>query len=233
LAKPLSAKHKKTHSLRQVLKGVIWDMDGVLIDSMEIHFAIWKEFFTPYQVAFTRRDFNRHFGTTNLQTILTTLGDRVNHREAIALSNQKQALFEQQAIQQVKLIPGVKNWLEKFQSMGIPQAVASSNTQGFIESVAGHLKINHFFKAMISAEGLESKPHPQVFLEAAKRIHADPSRCLVIEDAVAGVEGAKRAGMRCLAVTTTNPASALSGADLILNGFEQLHEELVINLFNY
>jgi len=221
-----------SHLLNRVLEGVIWDMDGVLIDSMEIHFTIWKEFFTPYQVEFNRQDFNRHFGTTNLQTILTTLGDRVNHQQAIALSNKKQALFEKQAIQQVKLIPGVKNWLAKFQSMGIPQAVASSNSQGFIEAVAKHLKIDQFFNTMISAEGLKSKPHPQVFLESAKRIHADPARCLVIEDAVAGVEGAKRAGMKCLAVTTTNQSSTLSGADLILSGFENLNEELIVSLFD-
>ena len=226
-----NAKNKNFRSLNQLLEGIIWDMDGVLIDSMEIHFTIWKEFFTPYQVEFNRQDFNRHFGTTNLQTILTTIGDRVNHQQAIALSNKKQALFEKQAIQQVKLIPGVKNWLAKFQSMGIPQAVASSNSQGFIEAVAKHLKIDQFFNTMISAEGLKSKPHPQVFLECAKRIHADPARCLVVEDAVAGVEGAKRAGMRCLAITTTNPALDLRQADLILPGFEQLKEEHIMVLF--
>jgi beta-phosphoglucomutase family hydrolase len=208
--------------LKKLLHGVIWDMDGVLIDSMEIHFEIWKEVFSEFGVQFKRKLFNRHFGTTNMETVRTVLGDRLSHQEALALAEKRQDLFEQAAIHQAQLIPGVMHWLEFFQQNKISQAVASSNAQQFIESIAVRLEISPFFDAIVSAENLASKPDPAVFLETARRIRAMPSHCLVIEDAMAGVEGARRAGMKCIAIATTNPPSALSDADLVISSFSAL-----------
>jgi beta-phosphoglucomutase len=208
--------------LNRILHGVIWDMDGVLIDSMEIHFEVWRKIFSEFGVPFERHLFNRHSGTTNMETIRTVLGDRLTHQDALVLAQKRQAVFEQEAIHQSQLIPGAKHWLEFFQQNQISQAVASSNAQQFIETIAAHLKISCFFNAIVSAENLASKPDPAVFLEAAHRIHAIPSHCLVIEDAQSGVEGARRAGMKCLAVTTTNPPSALAGANLVISSFSAL-----------
>jgi HAD superfamily hydrolase (TIGR01509 family) len=208
--------------LQQFLKGVIWDMDGVLIDSMEIHFKIWEQIFSEFDVRFARKDFNRHFGTTNQETIQTVLGNKLSFKESRDLAEKKQLLFEQQAITEAQLIPGVDKWLQFFFDRNIPQAVASSNAQRFIEAVAENKGISHFFKTMVSAEGLASKPDPAVFLESARLINAKPDCCLVFEDAVAGVEGAKRAGMKCIAITTTNSADALKKADLIIPNFPAL-----------
>lgn len=210
------------HILQKYLKGVIWDMDGVLIDSMEIHFKIWEQIFSEYNVEFARKDFNRHFGTTNLETIQTVLGKKITFKESRDLAEKKQLLFEQQAITEAQLIPGVDQWLQFFFDCNIPQAVASSNAQRFIEAVAENKRISHFFKTLVSAESLASKPDPAVFLESARRIEAKPDLCLVFEDAMAGVEGAKRAGMKCIAITTTNSADALKKADLIIPSFSAL-----------
>lgn len=210
------------NSLNKLLQGVIWDMDGVLIDSMEIHYHVWQEVFSELGVPFERQLFNRHFGITNLEIVRTVLGDRLSHQEALALAEKKQARFEREAIQQARLIPGAMQWLVFFQQNQIPQAVASSNAQQFIETIAAHLDISSFFDAIVSAENLSSKPDPAVFLETARRIRAVPSRCLVFEDAVAGVEGARRAKMKCIAITTTNPAPALLGADLVISSFSAL-----------
>jgi HAD superfamily hydrolase (TIGR01509 family) len=216
--------------LTKFLQGVIWDMDGVLIDSMEIHFKIWQKVFLEYGVDFDRRNFNRHFGTTNLETITTVLGNRLSREESVALADHKQELFEQQAIREAQLIPGVKHWLQFFLQNRIPQAVASSNAQRFIELVSAHLGIDIFFRAIISAENLASKPDPVVFLESARRIQAIPSHCLVFEDAVAGIKGARRAGMKCIAITTTNTPRVLAKADLIIRNFLDLTPDQLINV---
>jgi HAD superfamily hydrolase (TIGR01509 family) len=218
------------HTLQQFLKGVIWDMDGVLIDSMEIHFKIWEQTFSDYNVGFARKDFNRHFGTTNLETIQTVLGKKLSFKESRDLAEKKQVLFEQQAITEAQLIPGVDKWLQFFFDRNIPQAVASSNAQHFIEAVAENKRISHFFKTLVSAEGLASKPDPAVFLESARLINARPDCCLVFEDAVAGVEGAKRAGMKCIAITTTNSADALKKADLIIPSFSAFTQTQLLEL---
>lgn len=219
---------QQDNPLNKLLHGVIWDMDGVLIDSMEIHFNVWQEVFSELGVHFERELFNRHFGTTNLETIRTVLGDRLSHQEAMTLADRRQVLFECKAIQQARLIPGVKQWLDFFYQNKIPQAVASSNAQQFIEDIAARLEISSFFDAIVSAENLASKPDPAVFLEAAKRMRVTPSHCLVIEDAVAGVEGARRAGMKCIAVTTTTPSSALSAAGLVISSFSALTIEQLL-----
>jgi len=216
--------------LIKYLQGVIWDLDGVLIDSMEIHFKIWQKVFSEYGVLFDREHFNRHFGTTNLETITSVLGNRLTPEESRVLAEKKQAQFEQQAIRDAGLIPGVRTWLAYFQQSGIPQAVASSNAQQFIESITARLKISAYFHAIVSAENLASKPNPAVFLESARHIQAHPTRCLVFEDAIAGIEGAKRAGMKCIAITTTNPPDALAGADLIIPAFSALSADQLIHV---
>jgi len=216
--------------LNKILHGVIWDMDGVLIDSMKIHFNVWQKVFLQVGVDFNRKNFSRNFGTTNIETITAVLGTRLSREESMVLVDKKQALFEQQAIKEAQLIPGVQQWLQFFNDRGIPQAVASSNAQHFIESVSAHLGIDTFFQAIISAENLASKPDPAVFLESARQIRAFPPRCLVFEDAVAGIEGARRAGMKCIAVATTNSKNVLNTADLIINGFSDLSPEQLINV---
>ncbi len=217
-------------NLKNFLQGVIWDMDGVLIDSMELHYKIWKQVFSEYNVEFDRKDFNRHFGTTNLETIQTVLGKKLSFKESLALAEKKQQLFEQQAISEAQLIPGVNRWLQFFFDHDIPQAVASSNAQRFIEAVVKNKNISHFFQTLVSAENLASKPDPAVFLESARLIKAKSNLCLVFEDAVAGVEGAKRAGMKCIAITTTNSRAALVKADLIIPSFSALTEAQILKL---
>lgn len=216
--------------LAAILEGVIWDMDGVLIDSLEYQFEVWRDIFAEYGVNFDRANFNRHFGTTNLRTIQVTLGDKLTLEEALALSDRKQAISEGKAVEKARLIPGVLRWLQFFKECGIPQAVASSNTQNFIEATAKQLDIDQYFDALLSAEGLASKPDPAVFLETARLLKVDAHKCLVVEDAVAGVEGARRAGMKCLAVTTTNSAEALRAADLVVADFDSLRVEQLVAL---
>lgn len=220
-------------SLQERLKGVIWDMDGVLIDSMELHFRIWKQVFSEYRVEFVRQDFNRHFGTTNLETIQTVLGNKLSLKESLQLAEKKQRLFEQIAITESHLIPGAYPWLQYFFNCGVPQAIASSNAQRFIEAVVKHLNIHHFFHALVSAENLASKPDPAVFLESARSINAKPGDCVVFEDAVAGVEGAKNAGMKCIAITTTNPPTALLKADLIIPSYSALSKIQILKLMAF
>jgi len=220
-------------NLQKFLRGVIWDMDGVLIDSMELHFKIWKRIFSEYEVDFARKDFNRYFGTTNLETIQTVLGNKLSFKESLKLAEKRQHLFEKQAITEAQLIPGAVQWLQFFFDSGIPQAIASSNAQRFIEAVVKHMNINDFFYALVSAEGLASKPDPAMFLESARRINAQPSHCLVFEDAIAGVKGAKKAGMKCIAITTTNSPTVLVKADLIIPSFSALTQVQILKLMAF
>ncbi|MFZ6027890.1 MAG: HAD family hydrolase [Chloroflexota bacterium] len=121
-----------------------------------------------------------------------------------------------------RLLPGVRNWLESLHGMGVHQAVASSAPIENIEALVDETGIRSYFGVLVSALGKPSKPDPWVFLTAAAALGVLPGNSTVVEDAIAGVEAARRAGMRCIAVTNTNPVEKLQVADIVVHSLEEL-----------
>ena len=119
-----------------------------------------------------------------------------------------------------------------FPKWGVKQAVASSAPQANIDALLDELGIRSFFQVEASGATLKGKPDPAVFLLAAQLLGVEPAHCLVIEDAVAGVEAARRARMKCIAVETTNPAEKLSGADVVLKDLSLLKIPILQDLFS-
>jgi beta-phosphoglucomutase-like phosphatase (HAD superfamily) len=136
---------------------------------------------------------------------------------------------------QVQPLPGVRKWLERLQTENLPgnggernlvrSVIASSAPQANIEVLIEEMGLKPYFYALVSGANMPGKPDPAVFLEAARQIEMLPEKCIVVEDALAGVEGAKRAGMKCVAVTTTNPAKALQAADIVVDRLDELAED--------
>ncbi len=122
----------------------------------------------------------------------------------------------------VQALPGVREWLERLQGWGARQAVASSAPPANIDIMLGELGIAPHFDAIVSGYALPSKPDPAVFLQAAEQVGVAPQACIVMEDAVAGVRAARRAGMRCIAVASTNPVEALHEADWVVERWDHL-----------
>jgi len=123
-------------------------------------------------------------------------------------------------------LPGVLTWLERLALLGARQVVASSAPPENIEALIDELCLRAYFPVLLSGFDLPGKPQPDTFLKAASLINVPPAQCVVIEDSVAGVEAARRAGMKCIAVTTTNPASKLSTAELIVESLDQLPRDI-------
>jgi HAD superfamily hydrolase (TIGR01509 family) len=122
----------------------------------------------------------------------------------------------------VQVLPRVRSLLEALNGANYPQAIASSAPQANIDAIIAELKLDSYFQAVISAEAMPSKPDPAVFLTAAKKLGVLAEKCVVIEDAIAGVKAARRGGMKCVAVTTTNRAQDLAAADLVVNRLDRL-----------
>ena len=195
---------------------VLWDMDGVLVDTGDFHFQSWKETFEELDIPFDREDFRITFGMNNAGILEQIFGRKLEPDEVTQISNKKEFLFRELVKGRAEPQPGVLLWLKKFQEWGIKQAITSSAPPENIEALVTELKIKEYFDAIITGFDLPGKPNPDVFLKAADIIQVRPGSCIVIEDAIAGVEGAKRAGMKCIAVTTTNPAGKLMKADYIV-----------------
>lgn len=203
---------------------VLWDMDGVLTDSTRLHYLSWVKTLKKRGLEVTYEKFIRTFGQNN-QAVLTGFFDRPPTAEELTqIPAEKEGWFRDHIVGNVELLPGVVRWLQRFQSWGAAQAVASSGPPENIAAQVDALGIRPYFNALVSSAGLPGKPDPAVYLKAAAELGVTPDHCLVVEDAPAGVEGARRAGMRCLAVLTTQTANALQGADKIVYRLTELTE---------
>ncbi|MGC8873572.1 MAG: HAD family hydrolase [Chloroflexia bacterium] len=203
---------------------VLWDMDGVLVDSAPYHFRAWKETFVAEGVSFDEAAFRRTFGQRNDTIITDVLGPDVPPERVAALGDAKEARYRALiALEGITPLPGAPTWLERLHARGIPQAIASSAPRANVEAVLRALRWERFFQAIVSAEDVaRGKPDPASFLLAAQRLRMPPQCCIVIEDAPAGIEAACRAGMRSIALSTTHPPHALALADCVVPSLESL-----------
>ena len=211
---------------------VLWDMDGVLVDTGEFHFQAWQGVLAEAGIPFNAQLFRQTFGMNNADLIAALLGRPPEPGQAEAIGEHKERLFRQSIAGRARLLDGVADWLRRLQERNSPQAVASSAPCENIDALLDELGIRQFFQAVVSGTDMPGKPDPTVFLLAARQLDVLPHACLVIEDSVAGVTAAKRAGMKCLAVTTTNPRELLLQADLVLDSFSSPAFAQALALFN-
>lgn len=207
---------------KRAKQGVIWDMDGVLVDTGEFHFQAWSRALPEHGIPFTRESFRATFGMNNAGILTVLLGQTPAPELLTEISDRKEQLFRQAVRGGVQPLPGVLAWLERLKAAGMRHAIASSAPPANIDALVDELGLRTYFDAIVSGFDLPGKPDPAVFLKAARLIGVVPQRCVVVEDAVAGVGGARRAGMKCIAVTTTSPAQALKGADVIVERLDAL-----------
>ncbi len=207
---------------RLPVQAVLWDMDGVLVDSADLHFESWTLTLKDYGLVYTRQKFTDTFGMNNESILKLLLGADSDPALRQEISQRKEQLFRRMVPGRVEPLPGVPAWLGRFQQAGLRQAVASSGPAENLVVLVEALGIARYFATLVSAFDMPGKPDPAVFLEAARQLGVAPAQALVIEDGLPGVEAARRAGMRCLAVTTTHPAERLSLADQIVSGLDAL-----------
>jgi beta-phosphoglucomutase len=218
--------------MKQTLKAVLWDMDGVIVDSFDGHYRSWQQTFDELHQPFDLDQFRKTFGMNNRSILQTVLNRDLSEEFIQKVSDHKEELFRLLIRGSAELLPGVATWLQRFKELGIKQAVASSAPQANIDALLDELKIRNYFAAEAAGATLKGKPDPEVFLLAARLLSVDPRNCLVIEDAMAGVEAARRAGMKCVAVLTTNPAEKLAGADVVLQDLTLFTSEMLLRLFD-
>jgi len=208
---------------------IIWDMDGVIVDTTELHYKSWTAVLQNYGIEYSKETFLTTFGMNN-RAIINSLMDHPSPNIVQDISLKKEIWFRENVPGNVELLPGVKDWLLRFNKWGFLQGIASSAPQANISIIVKEMGISPYFEVFASAENLPSKPDPTIFLKVANLLHTPTARCLVIEDAPVGIEGAHRAGIKCISVTTTHPASELAGADLLVERLDKLRPEAVRSL---
>lgn len=198
-------------------RAVIWDLDGVIADSAALHLESWRAMMAELGQELDEAAFRKLFGMINSEAVPLLLKRPLSAEEVQRIGARKEALFRDLIPSRLRPIPGALEWIARLRAEGWRQAVASSAPRPNIVAMFDALRLHGAFDAVICGEDLPAgKPDPAVFLAAAQAIGVPPARCIVVEDAVVGVTAARRAGMKCIAVTTTHPASSLADADLIV-----------------
>jgi beta-phosphoglucomutase len=203
--------------MQHSLYAIIWDLDGVLIDSGEYHFRAWREVMRDVcHREFTVDEFKRTFGMRNREMLRDVLGAQVATAEVDHLSEVKEARYRELVrTEGLNLLPGVETWLASARSAGWQQALASSAPRANVDAVMEASHIHDYFSTLVAAEDVcHGKPDPEVYLTAAGRLDVEPSHCIIIEDAPAGVQGAHSAGMACIGVLTSHQTLA---ADIVVS----------------
>jgi len=210
---------------------VLWDLDGTLIDSEEYHWQSWQEVMAAEGVPLTRDRFLASFGQRNDRILADWLGAEASPERIARVADAKEAAYRRlMRAGGLEWLPGVPEWLARLDRDGWKQAVASSAPRENIDAVLEVLDASGRFDAIVSAEDVRhGKPAPDVFLTAAERVGVPAGRCVVVEDAPAGIEAARRAGMRSIgirgAVGADPDVSAPSLAKLPGDAFEAVLAE--------
>jgi beta-phosphoglucomutase len=203
---------------------VLWDLDGTLVDSEEYHWIAWRDTMAAEGVTITHDQFLETFGWRNDAIIPRLLGRDVSPEHIAQIGEAKEESYRALVRSRgLAPLPGVADWIERLKREGWRQAIASSAPRKNIDTVLEVLGMENEFQAIVSAEDVErGKPDPQVFLVAARRLGVKPARCIVVEDAAAGIEAARRAGMRSIGIQR---GGAALDADIVVRSLADLPED--------
>jgi beta-phosphoglucomutase len=212
------------------IQAVIWDLDGVIIDSAEEHRRSWHRMAQEEGLAFTDEQFWATFGQRN-DTIIPLLWGPMPPERVRELADRKEAYFREFVGETAKPLPGAIELLTALRDTGYPQALASSTPMANIQLISEVLGLKRYLSALVSGETVpRGKPAPDVFLKAAAELGMIPARCLVIEDAVAGVEAAHAGGMKCIAVAGNRDLPGLRAAELMVKDLTEVTLECIERL---
>jgi beta-phosphoglucomutase len=199
------------------VKALLFDLDGTLIDSMPHHHTAWVEWHARRGLKIDADSFFVSTAGRSNDEIFADMLPGTSTAEIALLVDEKETLYREFAAPSLALIKGAKDFVQRAKAAGLRLAVCTASTPQNMALAFKRFGIDEWVETVVSpADGLRGKPHPDIFLEAARRLGVAPGDCVVYEDAPLGVEGARRAGMQAVALTTTLPASAFAEFDNLL-----------------
>lgn len=196
---------------------LIFDMDGTMVDSMPFHARSWADFARRHGIAMEVDEIlRRTTGRNGVECIRELFGQDTPEPRCLALVAEKEAVYRELFEPVFREVAGFVEFEAAARGRGLNIAVATAGDRHNIDFVLRKLRLPVAPQAIVGGdEGLPGKPEPALFLEAARRIGAAPADCIVFEDAPFGIEGARRAGMRAVAICTSHPPEELAGPHVL------------------
>jgi beta-phosphoglucomutase len=202
---------------------VLFDMDGVLVDNNEIHFDAWVKFGEKHGISINRENFITFFGSTSKEMVRELFKEELTDDRVKELAGEKEQIYREIYRPHIRLLNGLGDFLNELRKNGIPAAIATSAPLANAELVVKEASVEDMFEAIVhDALFKKGKPDPEVYLKAAEMVGFSPSRCIVFEDSLQGIESARRAGMKVIGVATTHSPDKISHADKVINDFTEI-----------
>jgi HAD superfamily hydrolase (TIGR01509 family) len=198
-------------------RAFLFDLDGTLIRSMPLHHESWRRWHAELGLAFDEAGFFEATAGRSNGEILAGLFPRRSAAEREAMAERKEQLYRELAATELRLVEGFAAFHAGARAAGLKLAICTAAPPGNMAVAFERFGLDAMVDAITSpADGLRGKPHPDIFIEAARRLGVPAARCTVFEDAPLGIEAARRAGMRAVALTTTLPALSFAAFDNII-----------------
>lgn len=199
-------------------EALIFDMDGTLVHNMPTHNQAWQDTLAESGVQIDLDEFNR--ATTGKKTpeiLRMMLGAQLSDADLAYWGDRKEALYRERFVHLREPLPGLLHLLEQAATLGLPMAVATASPPANIPFILDDLNLRRYFKFVVGGHDVQfGKPHPEIFLKSARMLAVEPNRCLVFEDALGGIEAARRAGMDAVMICTTIAAQEVAGLPHVL-----------------
>jgi beta-phosphoglucomutase len=203
---------------RQPGWALIFDLDGVIVDSNPVHSACWREYLAGCGISVGGDFDSRMYGRRNDEIVRSVFGEGLDPAEVLRHGAEKEKLYRRRMgpVLNERLVPGLRAFLEKRKEL--PMAVASNAERANVDFVLDTAGLRRYFRAVVDGGQVKRpKPDPEVFLRAAELLKRSPAACIIFEDSLAGVEAARAAGARVVGLTTTH--DRLGPADLNIADF--------------
>ncbi len=203
--------------------GAIFDMDGVIVHSNPVHKETIKDFCKKHNQQVTDSFLEeRVWGRTNKEWIPEVFG-KITIEQSERLGDEKEQMFRDRFDPKSSAIPGITEFLDKLKNRDVATAVATSAPGENAEFILSELGIKDYFSAILDSSDVDKgKPEPQVYIKAAERLSLPPSKCIVFEDSLAGVEAGVRAGSKVVGISSTHSAEELSKCSKVIKDFTGL-----------
>lgn len=216
---------------------IIFDMDGVLVDSNPFHVRKWVGLLQAHGIPFNEQELPKIvLGPPNRVTFAHYMSKGFTSEEITALSEELEENFRRAIGPHARALPGVRRFIKECHAHGMLMAVASAAVAKNVHFLVSALGLREYFREMLTGDEVsQPKPNPEVYLKTAQKLRVKPEECVVFEDSFVGIEAAKRAGMKCVAIASTFPADDLrreTQADLIVPSFEGVSLPTLRHLFN-